>query len=420
MIRVCDAIMGTGKTSATIRYLNEHQNQRFIYITPYLEEAKRIRDNCPALGFVEPKQMKQNGYSKLAHTQSLIEEGRNVTTTHQAFKNYSEEMLEAIRRYEYTLIIDENVDVLETCDIHEDDIQLAVDAGYIKYEDGQYSLLRNDYNGVAMKEMFWLLRSRQITRIDTEEKDDEGKRTRLYYWVLPPELLTSFKDVFILTYLFEGQSLHSFLNIYNLQYSYIGIEKIGETQFRFCDYPGYTPEYVTRIHEMIEIVDNDKLNAIGDSETALSKSWFEKNKRIAVQQLQNNIYNVFRHFWKDSVAEKRIWSTYKVYKDSLKGKGYTNGFAVLNLKASNEYRNREYLVYACNLFMNVNEKKYYYVNGIEVDEDKYALSIMVQWIWRSAIRDGHKIYIYLPSKRMRRILTDWMDSLTKGGCANEK
>ena len=61
--------------------------------------------------------------------------------------------------------------------------------------------------------------------------------------------------------------------------------------------------------------------------------------------------------------------------------------------------------------MNVNEKKFYAMHGITVDEDKYALSIMIQWIWRSAIRDGEKIYIYLPSSRMRRILTDWMESL---------
>ena len=49
-----------------------------------------------------------------------------------------------------------------------------------------------------------------------------------------------------------------------------------------------------------------------------------------------------------------------------------------------------------------------------MDEDQYALSIMVQWIWRSAIRDGDDIYIYLPSSRMRRILRDWIDSFADG------
>ena len=65
--------------------------------------------------------------------------------------------------------------------------------------------------------------------------------------------------------------------------------------------------------------------------------------------------------------------------------------------------------------MNVNEKKFYQKHGIEVDEDIYALSIMVQWIWRSAIRDGNKVNLYIPSKRMRTILIKWIEDASKGG-----
>ena len=65
--------------------------------------------------------------------------------------------------------------------------------------------------------------------------------------------------------------------------------------------------------------------------------------------------------------------------------------------------------------MNVGEKTFYYAHGIEADDDIYALSIMVQWIWRSAIRDGDEIYIYVPSKRMRELLIGWIDQTSKGG-----
>ena len=72
-------------------------------------------------------------------------------------------------------------------------------------------------------------------------------------------------------------------------------------------------------------------------------------------------------------------------------------------------------MYIANLFMNVNEKKFYQMHGIEVDEDVYALSIMVQWIWRSAIRDGGEVSLYIPSSRMRTLLTDWIETTSKGG-----
>ena len=34
MVRVCDAVMGTGKSSAAITYINEHPKEKFIYIFP--------------------------------------------------------------------------------------------------------------------------------------------------------------------------------------------------------------------------------------------------------------------------------------------------------------------------------------------------------------------------------------------------
>lgn len=412
MIYVCDALMGQGKSSAAIRYMNEHPDNKFIYISPYLEESNRIKEGCPNLEFVEPNRLTEYEGSKLRHTFALINEGKNIATTHQAFKNYTTETLEAIRHHHYTMIIDESLDVLETCNIDEGDIQLLLDANYISFDGTRYTMERDDYTGKAFKDIFWFLKARHITQINSEK---EGRT--LFYWITSPELMEAFDNVFILTYLFEGQSLHSFMEIYDLNYTNIGVRKVGD-EYEFCEGAGEKPEYAYHIKDMIEIVDDEKLNSIGDEETALSKSWFQKKSGSAVKQLKNNIYNVFRNVWDDSEAGARMWSTFKTSKEMLKGKGYTNGFGVLNLKSSNKYRNKKYLVYACNIYMNVAEKTFYEKNGIKVNDEQYALSIMLQWIWRSAIRDGQKIYIYLPSSRMRRILNNWMNSLMEGGNDN--
>ena len=65
--------------------------------------------------------------------------------------------------------------------------------------------------------------------------------------------------------------------------------------------------------------------------------------------------------------------------------------------------------------MNATERQFYQSHGIEVDQDLYALSIMCQWLWRSAIRDGKEVQVYIPSKRMRTILENWIDSFDEGG-----
>ena len=53
------------------------------------------------------------------------------------------------------------------------------------------------------------------------------------------------------------------------------------------------------------------------------------------------------------------------------------------------------------------------MNNISVNEDGYALSEMLQFIWRSAIRDGKEIWVYIPSIRMRTLLKEWIDQNSK-------
>lgn len=415
MVRVCDAIMGTGKSSAAITYINEHPERRFIYITPYLEEAARIKQNCPDANFIEPSsKLAKFQYKKSVHTAALIKEGRNIATTHQAFKGYDSSMLDGIRERGYTLIIDENVEILEEFAIHEDDLQMAVDAGYIREEDNSYVLANETYSGTALRELFRMIRSRKLFKMP---KEIAGDYAALFYWILPSELILAFDDVFILTYLFQGQSIRYFLEMYSIPYEFIGIQK-DDSGYRFCDPPGYMPEYVTTLKDKIHILDHEKINEVGEDYHALSKSWFERDGED-VEQLRKNMNNYYKHICGDTSADRRLWGTFKDAFTKVRGKGYTKGFLPFNTKATNKYRDRDILSYPVNIFMNVNEKLFYQTNGIEVDEDLYSLSVMVQWIWRSAIRDGKEIWIYIPSRRMRELLMNWIDSFSKGGTADE-
>lgn len=409
MVKVCDAIMGTGKSSAAINYMNEHSDKRFIYITPYLDEAQRIRDGCPRLYFVEPSnKIEQFHFKKCEHTADLIKKGRNITTTHQAFKRYTADMLQDITANGYTLLIDENIDILEKYDIDSADLRILVESGYLNSDNGVFHSTGKEYGGCVFRELFRFLEVRDLIQLEG------GNKTQLYYWTLPPELITAFEDVIVMTYLFNGQSLRHMFEMYDIQYEYIGIEKTGDRDYHFGKYPGYTPEYVSGIKDMIHIIDSEKLNAIGDNEHDLSMNWFNKDSSD-LDKLKSNIYNCMHNIWKDVPADKKLWGSYISRYDVIKGKGYTKSFLTFNARATNAYKDRRCLVYIANIFMNVSERGFYQKHGVEVDEDLYALSIMVQWIWRSAIRDGQEINIYIPSKRMRTLLIDWMEKVSKEG-----
>ena len=62
------------------------------------------------------------------------------------------------------------------------------------------------------------------------------------------------------------------------------------------------------------------------------------------------------------------------------------------------------------LFLNPIIKQFFIDKGVSVEEENFALSEMLQWIWRSAIRNNEKINIYIPSKRMRDLLLNWLDN----------
>ena len=41
-------------------------------------------------------------------------------------------------------------------------------------------------------------------------------------------------------------------------------------------------------------------------------------------------------------------------------------------------------------------------------EEQYALPELIQWVWRSRVRKGQPITLYLPSPRMRQLMEGWL------------
>jgi transposase-like protein len=91
----------------------------------------------------------------------------------------------------------------------------------------------------------------------------------------------------------------------------------------------------------------------------------------------------------------------------LKGRGFADSFLAVNARATNEYSDRWALAYIYNRYMNPHESSFFQENGIRIDESALAVSDLLQWIWRSRIRNGQPVSLYLPSSRMRSLLFAW-------------
>lgn len=155
--------------------------------------------------------------------------------------------------------------------------------------------------------------------------------------------------------------------------------------------------------KLITIVDH-KINDIGNNLYALSEKWFKDNPNY-VKQLKNNILNYYMNIVKDKDKSKCLWTTYIQYYNDLKGKGYTKCFYYTNKNSNQEHSDKIYLAYLENNFMNNGQ-----LNSLT--QDQYALTHLLQFIINSGIKDGKEIIIYIPSSRMRKLLTDWINKQT--------
>lgn len=80
-----------------------------------------------------------------------------------------------------------------------------------------------------------------------------------------------------------------------------------------------------------------------------------------------------------------------------------------NARATNHFSNRHVLAFMQKISPNPEISKYFGKRGVSLSSDTYALSGLIQWVWRSAIRKGEPITLYLPSPRMRRLFEEWLE-----------
>ena len=389
-IKIVDAICGQGKTSWAKQKMNTDKDNQYLYVTPFLDEIKKLKEEN--ISFSTPLNL---GKSKLTSFDELLLQGRNIATTHSLFSRCSEKEVSYLSARNYTLILDEVMDVIDTLPIEKEDYNILFNQKLVEIDEhGKMKWLNKDYPATGVfREIKSLCNRESVYVVDGI----------CLVWTLPVNLFRCFNNIYILTYDFNNQLQRYYYDMHNVEYEFFSVDN-NNGVYSLCDYKKTYPQY-----ESIHICKDTKLNAIGSKEynghdTCMSKNWY-KNNISSLAVLKNNITNYFIHKCK-AKSKDIIWTTFKEYKDILSAKGYTKSFLACNSRASNAYRDRHYLAYTTNVYMNPMIKKFFIYNNIKVNEDAYALSEMLQFIYRSAIRNNEDIYCYIPSKRMRKLLDD--------------
>ena len=397
MIYVVDAKPGDGKSSAAITMINEaSEEKRFLYITPYLTEVERIQACCPEKQFVQPQ---EDDPCKSIDIKKQLRQRRNIVSTHALFQRFDAEVIRLVKDGGYTMIMDEVATVAEVEEITYWDLKHILK--YFAHVDPETSLLiwdKTAYRGIfedikqaAERKSLWIYGA--------------GSKHPAAVHIVSSGVFEAFEDVYLLTYMFNGQVQKYYFDFFHLPYSRKWVEKDGDC-YRFSDKPVESPgiDYKSLIH----ICQHRKLNEIGHAKTALSKAWYTANQNTGkIDQMRRNLANFSRNIC-GAKSNQILWTIFKRYHNEVKGKGYSKGFIPCNIRATNQYRDRDCVAYPINRYLNPVVKNFFAQAGVIVDDDAYALSEMLQFIWRSAIRDGKPINVYVPSSRMRRLLEKWI------------
>lgn len=393
-LKVIDAICGAGKSTYAIEMLRQlNPLQPFLYVTVTLDEIDRIINALPEKNVQQPSNEAENGL-KLNSLKTLLTRNENIATSHSLILLADAEVYDLIEQAGYIVVIDEALSVLEPYPVSPSDIRTMLRMGYIE---------------IVNNRVVWRDKELQYTDeglyTPVKKLAEQGvlyfHRDCLLFVGLNPRLFTAPTEVYLLTYLFKAQLIRYYLDMNGIKWSHYTVD--GGKLYPFDHLCENRAHYAA----LIDIYDNKEYNEIGDKRTAYSKTWLSKRKPEEIDRIKKNMSNYVRNVCK-AKTEDVLWTTILDAKNKLKGKGYTSGFLSCNARATNNFAERSVLVYALNRFMSPHEKAFFQDNGITVDEDLLALSELLQWIFRSRLRKNEPIRIYIPSKRMRTLLEQFL------------
>lgn len=429
-IKVYDAMCGQGKTERIIKEIAS-TNRPVIYISPLLSEVDRIcgfaidddkkfmydddgfimYDEKHPLShkrFTTPK--RSYGRNKSDHIKELIASKENIASTHTLFSMLDAECVSLLKVLDYILVIDEDLNIWRKFELEE---LTTDDSEYIFNEDAESGRSKTDSlvlnlieNGVIEVDSLGLLHWQEDKMIVNDKKviyyqvkyfcDSHQLlliNNKVVFWELPVGLLRSFSDILIATYFFKASYFSVYLKHYDFSYEVITF--------------GKKPTDIAHLVNLVE----GKINNVGEKPTALSYSSLCQrgaNRTELRETLNKNLANFFKNICKSN-SSTQLWTTYKAASKSVQSR-YSKSWLAFSTKATNDYIKCCDVAYLCNNYPNVMLVNIVAKRQEEVfDKDLWALSTMLQFIFRSRLRKGEPINLYIPSKRMRELFKSWLE-----------
>lgn len=463
-INIVDGIMGSGKSTAIInhvKYIKQNNpTQKILIVLLYHKEI--IRYSSALANYGNFFSISESITYKKGALEKALKNNKDIICTQALFLEHSE--LFQSNCNDYILIIDEVInsaiqqvqlptyEILEKSDnenktklttykFTSNDIDIMLEQKILLVSDDNLIHWNNEYNKESIYNLLKDFFSNSTIYLQQSINYNSENTKYAFIKTIPIELFETFQDIYILTYLWKAQIMKYYFDMNNISYRYLEPIEIFTAeslsfQFQIANKDSNFDTdklFKANAKELINMPTVEKkqlYSYINSNKKAVNLSYSfyttqiqEEQNHIVLTQLKNNIKNVIENIFNLPIKERRImWTIYKEYTDLIVKKQFDkpkcrhlniDNFVSISSKGTNDFADRNILIYLVDRYINPVLKNF--INSkcqklnIEFDENLYSLSELIQWIWRSQIRNSKPIYLYIASLRMFNLFNDWLN-----------
>ena len=415
VIKIEDYPCGSGKTTRMIE--NFKEDRKYLVILPLLSEVDRVIEASKSIEFVQPDENDNAQGTKTSSLESQLLLGNNIATTHSMY----EKLVPLIRDGlldDYDIIIDEVPEVVKmvTSKSKTSIQEFYLDTGYMDV-DATTGLVRP-----TMK--WWHHRDDVSDTLSPKILNfaetgclylQEGK---MFIWALPQSILNAGRSVTVMTYKSEGSMLLAYLRKLGLPFEVSndnqleenfraraselitieGIPALSKTNFSYtAQVKGMSsPSYATKIARSLKNLRERKLVGVDINNILLTSKKDAWNKAAN----DNNPNTADEDETPKKNSKPGVFAKGSRMKDV--------NWVANTTRGTNDYMHCSHLIYLYDQNINFIVARWL-GDSSQAFKDAYALTELIQWVWRSRVRRGEPITLYLPSLRMRKLFEAWLN-----------
>lgn len=408
-VSIIDRGCGTGKTTEIIESFK--QGERYLVVVPFLDECDRIIEKTQELYgegfFVQPEVSSYHG-TKGNHLRHLLKTNKNIVTTHELYLSIVMASREGSLQDRH-LIIDEVLSVVEAKEGPTSDIwkTFFVDKQYVEVcrETGRIKPTDVWEADVEAVKFDWFYRKAQSGCLYVLDGS-------FFVWSLPADVLHQAKSTKIYTFLSDGSFMKHWLLKEGVRFTQ---EPVSIREQHLKDFKAKTRSLLT-IDSISRKIEN--LNYSCSGQRTMRP---EQHRRIN-EALKNLSRRQLSGVPKEDILITSLQSQW--FKKPPSSPGATDGTAGVFSKqtglfkdtnwcsnvtrGTNKYKHCTHAIYLYDQHPHPAISRFLGIDNQE-SKDDYAICELIQWLYRTCIRDGLPCTLYMPSKRMRAVLEDWLE-----------